>query len=291
MNFTGGGYQSAGSSGYGGSSGMGPSGGGYLQQSYGITSPNILSPEKKTRSAGQNQSVLPVTSAMIQAATASSDTFLLEDKEISQVTFVGEIMEVVEAQTNVMYKVDDRTGPWIEVRKWLEEQETEAEIEKRSECREGIYVRVVGHLRSFKQQKSVIVFSIRPVLNFNEITSHLMETLHAYLCLQKGPNVPAAFAAVKSSNTWNAPGTSSSMTTPAYMGARIESGLNRIQQKVLNCISSCTVPQGMHIQDVIRTVSQQGCNEAQIREAVEFLCNEGHVYSTIDYDHYKSTDT
>ena len=45
-------------------------------------------------------------------------------------------MEVVEAQTNVMYKVsakskdlnellskvDDRTGPWIEVRKWLEEQ-------------------------------------------------------------------------------------------------------------------------------------------------------------------------
>ena len=56
-------------------------------------------------------------------------------------TFVGEIMEVVEAQTNVMYKVtkhksmvsyfsftssclqvDDRTGPWIEVRKWLEEQ-------------------------------------------------------------------------------------------------------------------------------------------------------------------------
>ena len=28
---------------------MGPSGGGYLQQSYGITSPNILSPEKKVR--------------------------------------------------------------------------------------------------------------------------------------------------------------------------------------------------------------------------------------------------
>lgn len=81
---------------------MAPSGGGYLQQSYGITSPNILSPEKKvrclvnagktsghviqTRSAGQNQSVLSVTSAMIQAATAASDTFLLEDKEISQVS-------------------------------------------------------------------------------------------------------------------------------------------------------------------------------------------------------------
>ena len=43
----------------------------------------------QTRSAGQNQSVLSVTSAMIQAATAASDTFLLEDKEISQVSTCG----------------------------------------------------------------------------------------------------------------------------------------------------------------------------------------------------------
>ncbi|XP_065891285.1 replication protein A 32 kDa subunit-like [Dysidea avara] len=287
MNFAGGGYQSS----YGGGGGMASSGGGYLQN-YGITSPNILSPEKKGRSAGQSQSILPVTSAMIQAATPSAETFMLDDIEINQVTFVGEIMEVVEAQTNVIYKVDDRTGPWITVQKWLEEQENEAEIERRAECREGIYVRVAGHLRSFKQQKSVVVFSIRPIVHFNEVTSHLMETLQSYLCLKKGPIVPAAFAAGQTSNSWSAPGTSSSsMATPSYMGARMESGLSGVQQKVLNCISGSMVAQGMHIQDVIQTVSRQGCSEAQIREAVEFLCNEGHVYSTIDYDHYKSTDT
>ena len=27
------------------------------------------------------------------------------------------------------------------------------------------------------------------------------------------------------------------------------------------------------------------------RAAVEFLCNEGHIYSTIDDEHFKSTDT
>ena len=26
------------------------------------------------------------------------------------------------------------------------------------------------------------------------------------------------------------------------------------------------------------------------RAAVEFLCNEGHIYSTIDDEHFKSTD-
>jgi len=37
------------------------------------------------RSAGQSQSILPVTSAMIQAATPSADTFMLDDVEINQV--------------------------------------------------------------------------------------------------------------------------------------------------------------------------------------------------------------
>ena len=30
--------------------------------------------------------------------------------------------------------------------------------------------------------------------------------------------------------------------------------------------------------------------EAQVREAVEHLVNEGHLYSTIDDDHFKSTN-
>jgi len=40
------------------------------------------------RSAGQGQSILPVTSAMIQAATPSAETFVLEDIEINQVCSV-----------------------------------------------------------------------------------------------------------------------------------------------------------------------------------------------------------
>ncbi len=38
-----------------------------------------------------------------------------------QIVLVGEIMEVNESPTNMMYKIDDRTGPWVEVRKWMDE--------------------------------------------------------------------------------------------------------------------------------------------------------------------------
>jgi len=30
-------------------------------------------------------------------------------------------------------------------------------------------------------------------------------------------------------------------------------------------------------------------SEAQLRETIDFLSNEGHLYSTIDEDHFKAT--
>ena len=49
--------------------------------------------------------------------------------------FVGEIVSVNESQTNVVYKVDDRTGPLVDVKKWLDDQELEVELNLRAECK------------------------------------------------------------------------------------------------------------------------------------------------------------
>ena len=44
-------------------------------------------------------------------------------------------MSVSESQTNVVYKVDDRTGPLVDVKKWLDDQELVAVLNLRAECR------------------------------------------------------------------------------------------------------------------------------------------------------------
>ena len=49
--------------------------------------------------------------------------------------FVGEIVSVNESQTNVVYKVDDHTGPLMDVKKWLDDQELEVGLNLRAECR------------------------------------------------------------------------------------------------------------------------------------------------------------
>ena len=41
---------------------------------------------------------------------------------------------------------------------------------------------------------------------------------------------------------------------------------------------------------VCAAVAAQNISEARVREAVEYLSNEGHLYSTIDDDHYKATE-
>ena len=42
---------------------------------------------------------------------------------------------VSESQINVVYKVDNRTGPLVDVKKWLDNQELEEELNLRAECR------------------------------------------------------------------------------------------------------------------------------------------------------------
>ncbi|VTJ55008.1 Hypothetical predicted protein [Marmota monax] len=65
-------------------------------------------------------------------------------------------------------------------------------------------------------------------------------------------------------------------------------GLTVVQNQVLNLIKACPRPEGLNFQD-LRTQLQH-MPVASIKQAVDFLSNEGHIYSTVDDDHFKSTD-
>ena len=87
--------------------------------------------------------------------------------------------------TNIVYKLDDRTGPWIKVQKWVSDQDP-LEQQERVSCQEGMYVRIVGHLKMFNKQKSVTAFYVKPITDFNELSHHLSEVIFAHLSSTKG---------------------------------------------------------------------------------------------------------
>ena len=72
-------------------------------------------------------------------------------------------------------------------------------------------------------------------------------------------------------------------------GGGAGAGSSLLQDKVLAEFSKSADESGMDIKDVIKAMESQGVNGAQVREAVEYLAGEGHLYSTIDEEHFKST--
>jgi len=259
--------------------GDGGSGGGFMSPGFGGS--QTPGPDAKKSRA---QSLLPVTAAIIQKAdyNATEDVFRFEGVEIHQVTFVGIIREVSEAATNISYKIDDMTGDFISVRKWLDDEEKTAF--KRSECRENTYVRVVGNMKALSEGKlrNVMAFNITPVVDFDEITYHFLDVVHAKLAIEKivGGSSTAPLGGVQTPGGANADN---------FGGGYNDAGLTGQNKLVFNYISACTEEQGIHFQSLKNKC--RGMQEKQLRNCIEWLSNEGHIYSTIDDDHYRSTSS
>jgi len=256
-------------------------GGGFM--SPGMTSPGLdASQQKKNRS----QTLLPVTAAMIEKAeyNAMEDIFRFNGIDIHQVKIIGIIREIQEAATNITYKIDDMTGNMVVVKKWIDRDEPQNES-TRSECREDTYVRVIGNMKSFKegQIRSVMAFSMAPVTDFNEISYHFINVVYANLHLLKANKDGG-------NNTQNVGGGFGASSDPFGGGSGVmDAGLTGPNKVVFNFISACTADQGINITELKN--KNRNMNEQQLRGCLEWLSNEGHIYSTIDDDHYKSTSS
>uniref|UniRef100_A0A9L0IKP9 Replication protein A C-terminal domain-containing protein n=1 Tax=Equus asinus TaxID=9793 RepID=A0A9L0IKP9_EQUAS len=65
-------------------------------------------------------------------------------------------------------------------------------------------------------------------------------------------------------------------------------GLTVAPNQVLNLITVCPRPEGLNFQDLENQL--QHMTVASIKQAVDFLSKEGHIYSTVDDDHLKATN-
>ncbi|EPS57658.1 hypothetical protein M569_17159, partial [Genlisea aurea] len=126
-----------------------------------------------------NQPRYPVTVKQIYDANPSSDDnmkFVIDGVEVDNVKLVGMVFKKSERVTDVSFMIDDFTGR-IGCRRWINDSDDTKDVEI---LEEGVYVRVHGHLKSFKGEKQVVVYAIRPVNDFNEIGYHYIECIHSH---------------------------------------------------------------------------------------------------------------
>lgn len=127
-----------------------------------------------------------------------------------------------------------------------------------------------------------MAFKIIPLEDMNEFTAHILEVVNSHLMLSKANSQASVGRPSMSNPGMGEPGNFSGNN---FMPAN---GLTVVQNQVLNLIKACPRPEGLNFQDLRSQL--QHMPVASIKQAVDFLCNEGHIYSTVDDDHFKSTD-
>lgn len=205
--------------------------------------------------------------------------FRVNGEEVHNLTLLGKIVEANDSSTSQQYTIDDGTGTVV-VKKWVDADDAEG---AKQTLAVGQYVRVYGHLRVFQGARNVIAFNMRPVTDFNEITYHFLEVV--YCNSHNGARAaaaPKAEAGAAEGTAYAAPAAAA-----AAAGATATGSCSDQVMAIYNGPQGAS-DNGVPVGDVVTALNGR-FTEAQVREAVEYLVNEGHLYSTIDDNHYRST--
>ncbi|CAM9306001.1 unnamed protein product [Ascophyllum nodosum] len=261
------------------------------------------------------QSILPVNVKQVieSEMTSQESGAKIDGVEVAQVKLVGCIVEMENASTNTEYTIEDTTGR-LKVKIFHNDGEggNDRSAERRSRNQIGTYVRVFGNVRSWKDDRHSVAYDMQPISDFNEVTMHVLETIYTHLFLTKGPlpgkaSVGGGAAVAQPNHGVGSPGLNrnslqrkqgfnsptqinSSASKNPSMHQQSSTGFTPLQQKVLDMFLGADDEQGRSTHDVIAVLQDHHVSAHQISEAISFLSSEGHLYSTIDEDHYKSTE-
>ncbi|XP_054461720.1 replication protein A 32 kDa subunit-like [Anoplopoma fimbria] len=233
-------------------------------------SPDETASQKAVKLKRKAHQILPCTvSQLLSAAQTSHDTFAICDRELNQVSVVGIIRGWVPFVTNIQFSVDDMTGPPLNVKHW------DSTLMSTSP---GTYMKVTGTLRSSNDQRSMLAINIRCVKDLNEITSHMLEVVHAHMRLFRKKfdvNMNTTAASLHSDDE--------------HHKDVLPDGLSTLQGRVLTVLrrfSYCHT--GISFHDLQKQLDYLSVRD--IRTSLTSLINNGHVFCTIDEHHFKSTE-
>ncbi|KAF1804685.1 hypothetical protein V8B55DRAFT_1562948 [Mucor lusitanicus] len=225
-----------------------------------------------------NKSCMPLTIGLIKNHVQPMDEkFMLRDKELTNasICIVGVIRTVLVQETSVSYTIEDGTGA-IDVRQWndTEYSSSLSETGKVVDANtvgvypRDIYVIVYGRLQSYSDRIYCVSFKTKPVENFNEVTFHYLDAVHAYLELtadkkNKSPSL-----------------SSSTIQLPALALHKISKG--NISGIVKRAIKVCGDEEaGSHISSIIDHLKNV-LDETQVIRCLNELAEEGQIYSLME---------
>jgi len=249
----------------------------------------------KKRARAQN--LVPVHVQEINEAP--EEGLVIEGRPVGMVEFIGTVKSVDVQSSKTLYVVEDATGS-IQAIHWTDGEKASGSDET---INEGDEVRVTGVVRSTKGEKHIMVFRVAPIQGGKaEADAHRLEVVYAKIKIRQ--LVDKENAAI-GGNSNNSTGLSNSMVGGfggstgmnagggGGMGGSAGGGgssfSNSKHETVFKMLQGCNRDEGLHRDEVLQGLKGR-LNKKEVDEALTYLSDEGHIYATMDEDHFKTTD-
>jgi replication factor A2 len=224
--------------------------------------------------------IVPVTAQIINTCNqveGENSVYEMGPINFHQVSFIGIIRNVIKRANDTTYLVDDMTSTEINVKLQSDDpddMESEEARPTQIQFMENQYIKVFGIIKSLQGEKIVQAFRILPIKELNEVTHHILECMNAsvHYHTKGGEDMQMNNGSENTNQNQN----------------NGNSGLDSLHSQLSSLIKNCNSSQGMHIKEICGYL--KSFSEEKIRDTLEFLSTEGHVYSTIDDEHFKSTE-
>lgn len=149
------------------------------------------------------------------------------------------------------------------------------------------YVRVIGAVRQQGDTKSIMIYKIRPVSGINEVNTHYIEVVNARYQAEEyyrgGSMAPGATnATVKSEFTSSVMGATVAQSQQSQNGPTEGKALAIF--KVIQASLISNPERGTSRQELCRKFPQ--ISEHEIANILDKMSGDGHIYSTVDSDHF-----
>lgn len=235
--------------------------------------------------AKTRQNVVPVMAGQI--LSSNEEEFTVEGAPVGMVVLVGQVVNIEKAATKTIYHIEDDSGQ-MEVVQWVEEDS------RTEEHGEGARVKVIGSIRTQGEKKHVMAFKLSSVASQAEMDGHLLSVELARLKIRQlqdkiNGQVSGSNFGGGLSNSMMGGGLGGGLSSMGGSSSMGQSFGNKNYDSVYALIKGCREEQGLN-KDAILNQSKGKMNRGDVESALDFLSNEGHIYSTIDEDHFKTTD-
>ena len=219
------------------------------------------------------QNLVPVLIGDILCA--SEEGFAIEEYPVGMVEFVGIVKNVDAGSSKTTYIIDDDSGS-ISAVHWTDGEKA---VERGEDVSEGMNVRVIGVVRSQKGEKHIMVFRIFSVEGKAEVDAHKLGVVLARLKMKQLVDKEKSAIGVNP------------LSNSMVCGFGVSSGFsfpNPKHESVFKMLQGSTIDEGLHRNELMERLKGQ-MSKKDLDDALSYLSDEGHIFSTMDEDHFKTT--